>query len=97
MECPHLNEGCSHTSQRQAMPVHLRDECEYGEVGCLVEGCTEVMKRKDVPGHVEKAHGDSNRLSEEQGEQEEGKQDSKTETESEEVFLSFLFIYGYMY
>lgn len=67
------------------MPVHLREECEYGEVGCLVEGCTEAIKRKDVSGHVEKAHGDSARHLE-ASEEEEG---TKSQTESEEVFYSF--------
>ncbi|KIM45211.1 hypothetical protein M413DRAFT_441891 [Hebeloma cylindrosporum] len=81
VECPHLSEGCSHTSQRQAMPLHLRDECEYGEVGCLVDGCTEVMKRKDIPAHVEKAHADSEMHSGEEGQEEEG---SISRTESEE-------------
>jgi len=50
-----------------------------------------VMKRKNVPGHVEKAHGDSERLSEEEGEQEEETKDSKTQTVSEEVSLVLFF------
>ena len=85
VECPHLSEGCSHTSQRQAMPVHLRDECEYGEVGCSIEGCTEVMKRKDVAAHVETVHDDSEMDLGGQGQQEE---DSKSRTESEEVNIN---------
>jgi hypothetical protein len=72
------------------MPVHLRDECEYGEVGCLVDGCTEVMKRKNVPAHVEKMHRDSETHSGEEDQQEE---DSVSWTESEEVNTIFFVIY----
>lgn len=68
------------------MPVHLRDECEYGEVECLVDGCTEMMKRKDVPAHVEKVHGDSDTHSEKEGRPEE---DSISRTESGEVNINF--------
>lgn len=72
------------------MPVHLRDECEYGEVGCLVDGCTAVMKRKDIPAHVEKVHGDSETQSGEEGQHEE---DSISRTESEEVNINYFLNY----
>ncbi|KDR75173.1 hypothetical protein GALMADRAFT_69973 [Galerina marginata CBS 339.88] len=34
VECIHQPEGCAYTCQRQVMPLHLRDECEYAEVAC---------------------------------------------------------------
>ncbi|KAF8904439.1 hypothetical protein CPB84DRAFT_1677486 [Gymnopilus junonius] len=56
VECIHQPEGCEHTCQRQTIPLHLKDECEYAEVVCMVAGCRETMRRKALQEHVEKVH-----------------------------------------
>jgi len=55
------------------MPMHLRDECEYGEAHCPVSGCEELLRRREVADHVKKMHGEekSNAETTNGGEQEE--------------------------
>jgi hypothetical protein len=61
VECVHRQEGCLHTCQRQMISLHLRDDCEYGEVQCPVLGCEESLRRREVANHVEKMHGEEKR------------------------------------
>ncbi|KAF8813835.1 hypothetical protein BYT27DRAFT_7180601 [Phlegmacium glaucopus] len=57
------------------MPLHLRDDCEYGEAQCPVLGCEDLLRRREVADHVEKMHGEEKRNAEatKRGEEEEFK------------------------
>ncbi|PPR05834.1 hypothetical protein CVT26_010114 [Gymnopilus dilepis] len=57
VECIHQTDGCEHTCQRQSLPLHLKDSCEYAEVACTFASCGETMRRKALQTHVEAVHG----------------------------------------
>jgi len=47
VECPHRTEGCETTCQRQMMPVHLKEECLFGERRDVDGGLGEEDAKKD--------------------------------------------------
>ncbi|PPQ87458.1 hypothetical protein CVT25_008195 [Psilocybe cyanescens] len=57
------------------MVLHLKEECEYAEVECVVAGCGEVMRRRDVQGHVERVHGEEEDGAEEEVSGEDGRKE----------------------
>ncbi|KAF9567982.1 hypothetical protein CPC08DRAFT_813799 [Agrocybe pediades] len=81
VECVHAPEGCKYTGQRQAVPRHLKEECEWGEVQCEEAGCGEVMMRREVGEHWERVH---EKKKEEEGQEEEDKECAEGEEEGEE-------------
>ncbi|KAH9920072.1 uncharacterized protein B0H18DRAFT_1213551 [Fomitopsis serialis] len=68
VECPHKDEGCSHTCQRMLLPVHLKDSCKYVEVPCPDGKCSKGILRRDLASHTHaqdsSATGDAGRASE---------------------------------
>lgn len=54
--CVHRIEGCTYTSQRQLLATHLKDECSYSEVACTHKGCEEMLKRTELPRHIQETH-----------------------------------------
>ncbi|GJJ06321.1 hypothetical protein Clacol_000512 [Clathrus columnatus] len=51
VECTNRENGCFHTGQRQLLPVHLRDKCEFVQVPCSEKECPGRIFRKDVQEH----------------------------------------------
>ncbi|GLB37564.1 putative ring finger [Lyophyllum shimeji] len=65
VECVHRAEGCMYTCQRQLLPAHLLDSCDYREVPCPRGKCEETMPFKHSISHVhEDDNGDSERVRE---------------------------------
>ena len=56
MACVHRLEGCTYTSQRQLLATHLKDECSYSQVACTHNGCEEMLKRSELPRHIQETH-----------------------------------------
>ncbi|KAF8973084.1 hypothetical protein BDZ97DRAFT_1691796 [Flammula alnicola] len=83
VECVHRAEGCAFTSQRVLMPLHLRDDCIYAEVGCEEEGCGMSMRRGELRGHRKDVHGKVEEEGEENGSEKhkELEEDVKEQTE----------------
>jgi hypothetical protein len=56
----HRTDGCEYVSQRQVMPLHLRDECDYAEVRCEEEKegevCGVTMRRMELKAHQMEVH-----------------------------------------
>ncbi|KAF9482186.1 hypothetical protein BDN70DRAFT_875489 [Pholiota conissans] len=61
VECVYKADGCGYVSQRQVMPLHLRDECDYAEVRCEEKEdgktCGSSMRRMELRAHQKKVHG----------------------------------------
>ncbi|EIN11280.1 hypothetical protein PUNSTDRAFT_141696 [Punctularia strigosozonata HHB-11173 SS5] len=47
VECPQRSAGCDHRCQRQLLSSHVA-ECEYVAVECPIEGCSEVVQKKNA-------------------------------------------------
>lgn len=56
VECVHHNSGCQHTCQRQSLPVHLRDDCMFGQVECGEGDCDLIVVRADLKLHLQEKH-----------------------------------------
>ncbi|KAG1746230.1 hypothetical protein EDB19DRAFT_1691362 [Suillus lakei] len=51
IECPNRVSGCTQTFQRQLLPIHVKDACQYVEIPCSEEQCDKLILRKDVGKH----------------------------------------------
>lgn len=49
--CPHRDDGCAWSGQRQLLGGHLR-ECEHATELCPFTGCDVEMKREELAEHV---------------------------------------------
>lgn len=54
--CVHRIEGCTYTSQRQLLATHLKDECSHSQVVCMHKDCEEMLKRSELPRHIQETH-----------------------------------------
>ena len=69
------------------MSLHLRDDCEYAEAQCPI--CEELLRRRDVVGHIDKMHGEENNA-----EATKGGGEGESKDDEEEVCIH-LFIRSY--
>ncbi|KAF9535457.1 hypothetical protein CPB83DRAFT_841788 [Crepidotus variabilis] len=80
VSCPHLDTGCTVTTQRQLMAHHLMEECMFAEVECPVLGCGQRVTRNRMGRHGKETHHDD-RLQEREEEERKNARASKNEKE----------------
>ncbi|KAI1796494.1 hypothetical protein LXA43DRAFT_622017 [Ganoderma leucocontextum] len=51
VRCPQQSLGCSYTCQRLLLPGHLNDVCQYIQLPCPQEHCSQPILRRDVKLH----------------------------------------------
>ncbi len=51
VECPNRGQGCTATSQRSLVNIHVREHCQYATVPCPEPKCGSTVLRKDLEAH----------------------------------------------